>query len=372
MSEEDKSQKTEEATPKKLADERKKGNVPSSKEVGTVVSVFSLMIIVVFMVPKSIPEFSAVLKTLVEQSVTIEIGTSQQGLRDTGGIMSDLMMKIATIIGPLFFMMVVAAIFGVLVQGETVVTTERIKPKGSNISPMSGLKKIFGIDNFIEFLKSIVKVFVVGLIGYIIISSAVMDIMTGVLFVPESIPVYVKSNAGILLIIVACIFVPVAVADMIYKRMQWLKKNRMSMKEIKDEHKNSEGDPLLKAKRQEKRQELSRQRVTQAVPSATVILTNPTHYAVALRFERGVDPAPVCVAKGVDNMAKIIRDLAKENEVPIIENRPLARALYANVGLQEVIPADHWQTVAEIVSFVFDLKANIKRRPPEGSSVRDD
>ena len=372
MSDEDQSQKTEEPTPKKLADQRKKGNVPSSKEVGTTVSVFSLMVIVVFMLPGATQEMARILFNLIQAAPTAQIGESQQGLKDVGGYTSALVLGVFGAMGSLFLMMMIAAVFGVLVQGETVVTTERIKPKGSNISPVSGLKKIFGLDNFIEFLKSIVKVSVVAIIGFFIVRAAVGDIATGVLFLPENIPGYVRSKVGLILVIVASILVPVAVADMVYKRMSWIKKNRMSLKEVRDEHKDSEGDPQLKAKRDEKRRELSRQRVTESVPKSTVILTNPTHYAVALKYERGVDPAPICVAKGVDTKAKSIREIAKEHEIPIVENRPLARALYATVDLNDMIPAEHWQAVAEIVSYVMDLQNNIKRKPPEGSELRED
>lgn len=372
MSEEDQSQKTEEPTPKKLADQRKKGNVPSSKEVGTTVSIFSLMVIVVFMLPSAAEEMSRLLFNIIQVAPTVIIGESQQGLKDVGVYTGALVMGVFGAIGGVFLMMMVAAVFGVLVQGETVVSTERIKPKGSNISPLGGLKKILGLDNFIEFIKSIVKVAVVAIIGFFVVKSAVGSIATGVLFVPESIPGYVRGKVGLILVIVASILVPVAVADMVYKRLSWIKKNRMSLKEVRDEHKDSEGDPQLKAKREEKRRELSRQRVTETVPKSTVILTNPTHYAVALKYERGIDPAPICVAKGVDIKAKKIREIAKEHEIPIVENRPLARALYSKVDLNDMIPDEHWQAVAEIVSYVMDLQNNIKRNPPEGSELRED
>jgi flagellar biosynthesis protein FlhB len=372
MSEEDKSSKTEEPTEKKLSDQRKKGNVPSSKEVGTMVSVFSLMIIVMFILPNAGPQFATALGRLFELAGTSEIASGREGLEDakelTGGMLKDVML----ILGPVFLMMALAAIFGVLIQGETVVTTERIKPKWSNISPIGGFKKIFSVNNLIEFLKSIIKVGVVAAIGYFVVTQAVGAIWMGELFVPEAIPAYLRSKVGLILLSCAAFLVPVAIFDMIYKRMDWIKKNRMSMKEIKDENKDAEGDPHMKAKRNEKRQEMSRKRMSQTVPTATVILTNPTHYAVALRYEKGLDEVPVCVAKGVDSRALKIREIAKEHEIPIIENRPLARALHATVDVDQSVPVDHWQAVAEIIAFVMDLRNKIPSKPPEGSELRDD
>jgi flagellar biosynthesis protein FlhB len=372
MSEEDKSSKTEEPTEKKLSDQRKKGNVPSSKEVGTMVSIFSLMIIVVFVMPTAGPDFAMALGQMFEVAGTAEIATGREGLEDAGDLVGGLVNSVLVILGPVFLMMMLAAVFGVLIQGETVVTTERIKPKWSNISPVSGIKKIVSVNNLVEFGKSILKVAVVATIGFFVVTGAVGAIWTGELFVPENLPGYLRANAGKTFLWCAAFLVPVSIFDLIYKRMDWIKKNRMSLKEIKDEHKDSEGDPHMKAKRNEKRQEMSRKRMSQTVPTATVILTNPTHFAVALRYEKGFDDVPVCVAKGIDSRALKIREIAKEHDIPIIENRPLARALHATVEVDGVVPVDHWQAVAEIIAFVMDLRNKIPSKPPEGSELRDD
>lgn len=372
MSDEDKSSKTEEPTEKKLSDQRKKGNVPSSKEVGTMVSIFSLMIIVMYILPHAGPQFATAISQVFDVAGTVEIGQGLEGLEDTKDLTGGFLKSVVLILGPVFLMMALAAVFGVLIQGETVVTTERIKPKFSNISPVSGLKKIVSVNNLIEFLKSILKVGVVAGIGYLVVTSSVSAIWMGELFVPESLPGYLRAKVGVILLSCAAFLIPVAIFDLIYKRLDWIKKNRMSFKEIKDENKDAEGDPHMKAKRAEKRQEMSRKRMSQTVPTATVILTNPTHYAVALRYEKGVDAVPVCVAKGIDTRALKIREIAKEHEIPIIENRPLARALHATVEVDGVVPVDHWQAVAEIIAFVMDLRNKIPSKPPEGSELHDD
>ncbi|NDV50804.1 flagellar biosynthesis protein FlhB [Salipiger sp. PrR003] len=372
MSDEDKSQKTEEPTPKKLADARKKGDVPSSKETGNAMSVFILMIIVVYAIPAGIGPLSRALSSLFTIAGTFRLGEGSAGLVDMEDVLGGVLVQVMVVIGPIFVLMAMAAIFGTIVQGEVVVASERLKPKASNISPASGLKKIFGTNNLVEFLKSFVKVAAIGIIGYMIISKAIFGLAQTERYLPEAILPFVGDRVALLLIIVAALLAPIAVIDIIWKRQQWLKKNRMSLKEIRDEFKDQEGDPHIKGKRDEKRREMSRKRMKEVVPTATVVLTNPTHFAVALKYDTATDPVPRCVFKGTDAMAKKIREVARENEIPIVENRPLARALYATVDMGDEIPTDHWQAVAEIVAYVMDLKKNIRRRPPSGSELRED
>ena len=158
--------------------------------------------------------------------------------------------------------------------------------------------------------------------------------------------------------------------DVIWKRSQWYKKQRMTKREVTDEHKDTEGDPHIKAKRAAIRRQRSKQRIATAVPTATVVLTNPTHYAVALRFEMGRDNGPVCVAKGTDLIAAQIRKIAREAEVPILENRPLARALHASVEVDETVPTEHWRAVAEIIGYVLSVRRSLSVSPPTGTRVR--
>jgi flagellar biosynthetic protein FlhB len=190
-------------------------------------------------------------------------------------------------------------------------------------------------------------------------------------FVPEQMLGYSGHAAAQMLIATGVFLAVIAVTDIIWKRAQWMKKQRMTLKELRDEHKDSEGDPHIKAKRAGIRRQRARQRVAAAVPEATVVVTNPTHFAVALRYEMGRDASPVCVAKGADRMAARIRELAREADVPIVENKPLARVLHATVELDAQVPMEHWQAVAEIIAYVMDLRRNLRRQPPEGSRLRD-
>jgi flagellar biosynthetic protein FlhB len=196
--------------------------------------------------------------------------------------------------------------------------------------------------------------------------------MPGTVVFPEQIMPMLQTQVILTLSWVCGLMIPIVIADYMWKRHSYNKKQKMSMKELKDEHKDSEGDPQVKGKRQQIRRERAQQAIAMSVPKATLILTNPTHYSVALRYERGVDMAPTCVAKGTDLMAARIRKIAHEHEIPVIESRALARALYATVEVDQVIPEAHWPAVAELVGFVMDLKNNVKRKLPVEASLRKD
>ncbi|ETX28912.1 EscU/YscU/HrcU family type III secretion system export apparatus switch protein [Roseivivax isoporae] len=369
---EDKSSKTEEPTDKKIRDARKKGDVPSSKETGNLMSIFSLFVVTALILPAAAPQLAEALSRVIESAGRVEIGEAGEGLDEAGRVMRGLGLPLAMILAPAFAVMVALAIFGVLIQGEVVVAGERIKPNLSKINPLSGLKKLFSKDTLVEFAKNLAKVAVVGIIGVWIARDAVTAIWQGRLFAPEALPGYLQHEVSRVLIGASAFLVPLAIVDIVWRRYQWREKLKMSLKEVRDEHKDSEGDPLIKRKRDEVRRRRARQRVAQAVPTASVVLTNPTHFAVALRYEAGRDAAPVCVAKGTDLVAAQIRKLARENDVPLIENRPLARALHAAVEVDQTIPAEHWKAVAEIIRYVMDIRARIRRAPPAGSSLRDD
>ncbi len=370
--EEDKSQKTEEPTPKKIQDERRKGNVPSSKEPATVMNIFALMIIVTYLSPSIAASMTDILTTMIHSIAHVQIGEGKTGLDDVGALIGLISYNVMSVIGPMFLVIIIAALFGVAIQGDIVVALKRVEPELNKISPLQGLKKMFSLNTLIEFLKSLAKVIIVIIVAYFIVSVVQQRFWQTTLIVPESIPAILKDKAALLLLVITCLIVPLAIFDIIWQRAQWTKKNRMSLKEVKDEHKDMEGDPHMKSKRDAKRKELAQKRMKDIIPKATVVLTNPTHFAVALRWEKGVDPAPIVVAKGVDRIALHIRELAKENEVPIIENKPLARTLHATTEVDDVIPNEHWQAVADIIGYVLNLKQNIKAKPPEGSELRED
>jgi flagellar biosynthetic protein FlhB len=256
--------------------------------------------------------------------------------------------------GPLGFILA-AALLGALIQHRPLWTTEPMTPKLSRISPLGGFKRLFGKEGWVNFAKGLAKIALVGSVVSFVLwgerdrldSFARMDV--GVLL-PAMSGLVAKLMIGVL-----AFYGVVAIGDFAWQKFSWHKRQRMTMQEIKDEHKETEGNPEIKAKIREIRNKRARQRMMSNVPNATVIVTNPTHFAVALKYESGM-AAPVCVAKGVDSVALKIREVAGESDVPIIENPPLARALHASVQIDDEIPTEHYQAVAEVIGYVMRLK----------------
>ncbi|MBR9893196.1 flagellar biosynthesis protein FlhB [bacterium] len=369
---EDKDNKTEEPTERKLRKAREKGDVASSKEAGNVMAVLSLFAITAFVLPSVSAPLAGVFRNVLESAGQVHVGTDLSGLRDLGAVSWKVLRGVGILLGPLMALMVIGALAGVALQGEVVVASERLKPKWSKISPISGFKRLFSLAAFVEFFKSVTKVLLVGVIAGWVVLNAVGQIWQTQGLVPEMVTDFIRAEAARMLLITLALVSVIAVADILWKRFDHRRKQRMSVKEIKDEVKETEGDPLIRSKRMNIRRERARQRLAQAVPRATVVLTNPTHFAVALKYENGVDMAPVCVAKGADLLAARIRELAKENEIPMVENRPLARALHDVAELDRPIPVEHWEAVAAIIGYIMDLERNIRRTPPEGSSLREE
>lgn len=367
----DKSTKTEEPTEKKLRDARRKGDVPSSRETGNMVVVLSLLGIVAMVLPWRAGSLMAALGSQIELSGQWLVGEGPAGLRDLNGNLRNLRAQLLIGIIPMFGLLLLGAVAGTLLQGTTVISLERIKPKLSKLSPLKGLKRLFSAASFVEFLKNLIKVVVVGVMAVWVTIGAVKQVWQSPGFLPEMLPLYLQDQAMRLLIATAAFLVPIAIADILWRRYEWRNRQRMSHKDIKDEHKESEGSPEIRAKRAMLRRERSQQRIATAVPLANLVLTNPTHFSVALKYDPAVDVAPICVAKGADHMARRIRELAYENGIPMIENKPLTRVLYEAVDIDQPVPADHWEVVAEIVGFVMDLEKDISRPPPKGSVLRE-
>lgn len=370
MSDEDQSSKTESPTEKKIKDARKKGDVPSSRETGNMMVVVAMIGIVGFGLQWQTPALVSALSTLIDNAGRIHVGVAGAGMVTIGQVMWDFVISVTVALLPVFGLLIAGALFGVLIKGETVAALERMKPKLSKISIKEGLKRQFSANAVVELVKNLIKVFVVGGLAIWVTNSAVRSIWEAPGFVPEHLPGYMLEATRKLLIWSAAFLVPVAIADILWQRFDWNRKHMMSMKEIKDEMKEAEGDPLIRGKRAQLRRQRAQERIAQTVPKANVILTNPTHYAVALKYEQGVDVAPICVAKGVDLMARQIRVLAHEHEIPIVENKPLARSLYDVVEIDDAIPVEHWEVMAEIIGFVMNYKTDPKRRLPDGSTLR--
>lgn len=368
--ENDATEKTLDPTEKKLQDARKKGDVPSSKETGNMVVVIALLGIMAFVLPAQTPKVVDALFGLIEQAPQLKVATGETGITRLSEIIRDFSTSLIIAVAPVFGVLLLGGAIGAAIQGETVIAFERIEPKLSKLSPLEGLKRLFSANSLVEFIKSIIKVFAIGGLAIWFTNEAVRHIWAMSGFLPEYLPGYLIQASQKLLMAAAILLVPIAIADILWRRFEWQKKLRMSEKDVRDEQKESEGSPEIRGKRARRRRELSQQRSITAVPLADVILTNPTHYSIALKYDPAIDLAPVCIAKGADAVALRIREVAFEKDIPVVENKPLARLLYDTVEIDQTVPVEHWEIVAEIISFVFDLKNDKPREAPDGSVLR--
>lgn len=356
MAEQDPSQKTEEPTPRKLEQAREKGDVAKSQDVGSVAILLAATFGLLALAGGASADLARSMHSFIERPHAIPVD---------GGGLSQLMVALsaqsATALFGFFLLLFAAALAGNVAQIGLLWTGEKLKPKLDKISPVAGFKRLFGGEAWITFAKTLLKVIAVALAMVAAIwpnidaMEALMRLEVGALL-PA-----VRDMAGDLLIAALIVAALVAALDFVQQKQSFLKRNRMSREEVKEEFKNTEGDPLVRAKLRQIRQERARQRMMQAVPTATVVITNPTHYAVALRYVPEETPAPVCVAKGVDAVALRIRAVAQDNAVTIMEDPPLARALYASVEVDQPIPAEHYQAVAKIIGALLRI-AGAKRR----------
>ncbi|MGB6255138.1 MAG: flagellar type III secretion system protein FlhB, partial [Bradyrhizobium sp.] len=264
-------------------------------------------------------------------------------------------------IGVPILMLMLAAIAANVLQHRLVWSGESLKPKFSKISPMEGAKRIFGKQAAANFAKGIFKLVALGSVMTIILWPQRLRLESMLRFDPSALLGVVVAMALHLMGAVVAMLAAVAIADYFFQYRQWYERQKMSLREMKEEFKQSEGDPHIKGRIRQLRHARMKKRMMAAVPKASVIITNPTHYAVALSYERGM-AAPICVAKGADRIALKIREVAGEHNIPIVENVPLARALYANVEIDEEIPVEHYHAVAEIIGYVMGLKRGVSGR----------
>lgn len=351
MSDQDDADKTEEPTPKKLAEARKKGQIPQSKEVQNFAVLLGMALVVGIAGPFVALRVYSPLASIVERS-----GDFQIDLGSTGEILYDAVFSVILALSPVFGVFVILALASSLGQSGILFTAETITPKLEKLSPISGFKRLFSLRSLVEFLKGIFKMVVVGTVAVLLVMPEFDRLEVIVQMDIRQLLEEMQTLVIRLLFGVVSIIAVIAIADYVYQRYEHIKQLRMSRQEIRDEHKQSEGDPHVKARLRQIRGERARQRMMSAVPRADVVVTNPTHFAVALQYDTEVMAAPVVVAKGADAVAFRIRDVAKTNDIPIVENPPLARALYGGVEIDQQIPEEHYQAVAQLISYVYRLK----------------
>ncbi len=353
---EDQDSRTEDPTARRQGDAARKGNVAISRDISLTLALIAAVVAITLILPWSTRPLIALMRALVEQPERVPLAT-EQDLAELGGRVATV---IATALGPAMLLFAAAGIISVVAQnGRLPWAPDRLGFQWNLINPGAGLSRLFSARALIEWAKGLAKLIIVSIVAYFIMRPelAKVESLVGTdpeLFLPRFVQILIRLLTAVIIAIGT-----VAVADFFYQRWQTWRSLKMTKQEVKDEAKNQDGDPTIKAKQRARRQARARQRMLQSVPKASVVITNPTHFAVALTYQQGMN-APRLVAKGLDFMAQRIRDLAVENDVPIIENPPLARTLYATVEVDDEIPPEHYRAVAEIIGYVLRLKG-IKR-----------
>lgn len=352
---EDDASKTEDPSAKKLEEARKRGQVAQSRDLSTWVMFLAATLLIGTATPSMFANFANELKAYLEHAHEFHMGTG-----DVEGLLGSTLM--IAFKGTFIFMVVLifAAIFGPAVQIGLLISPEVLKPDFSKISIMKGFGRLFSMKSFVEFLKGLLKMCAIGAVGFSLVAPYLNNIEHSINTSPFDILVETKDLAVRMMIGVLIALLAISLADFLYQRWEFMKQMRMTKQEVKDEYKQSEGDPFIKGKLKQLRMEKARQRMMQNVPKADVIITNPTHYSIALKYDNEVSDAPIVIAKGVDNVAMRIREVATEHGIILYENRPLARSLFETVEIDQPIPVEMYKAVAEIISYVYKKKGKIK------------
>lgn len=348
----DRESKTEEPTERRIREAVEKGNIPVSREAPIFASMVGILAVAsFFMVDRSV-ELSLVLQRLLDDPG----GWSLENGSDARQLIAAVALEAGHFLLPVIVLLTLAGLAASLLQNAPSLAFDRIKPKLSRISANEGAKRIFGMRGQAEFLKATAKFVAVAIIVAIILQSDQIRVMSAMYGDPAEIPALILSLAMKILAAVSVATIVIVAADLVWSRVHWRRDLRMTRQELKDEMKQSEGDPLVRARLRSLARDRTRRRMIAAVPRATLVIANPTHYAVALRYVREEGGAPIVVAKGQDLIALKIREIAEENDIPVVEDKPLARSLYDSVEVDRMIPQEFYRALAEIIHFLQSRK----------------
>lgn len=356
----DKESQTQDASPKKLEEARKRGEVAKTMELPSAMALGAAFAVVAGSGGVFASDLAKALTPFLAQP------HEMLGLLDSGhGAMIGWRAVLA--VAPIFLAVMGAAMLGgvggnMLQQGFLWVP-DKLKPDFKRLSPTSSFSRIFGLDGLVQFLRTLAKLIVTGLVVWWVVKPHLTEIPNMAAMAPIAVLGYARTLLVAIFSAVLVFLVLTAGLDWIFQRQRFLERMRMSRQELKEEHRQSEGDPQVKARIRALRMQRARKRMMAQVPKATLVVTNPTHYAVALRYVAGETVAPLCVAKGADHTALKIREIAGEHDIPIVEDPPLARALYATVEVDDTIPREHFEAVAKVIGFILGRKNRPRARP---------
>lgn len=350
-------EKTEDATPKKADDARKEGQVAKSRDLAGGISLLALFLCMKYAIgfvgEKFLEIFPLYYKT-ISRYVT-------EGMNSTSasGLINDVIIKSVIIMAPFFAVGVAVAFFSEKIQIRWKVTTKPMQPKFSKMNPINGFKKLFSKETIMEFVKSLMKMGVIAYLAY----STIINYKDSLYSFYE---ISLNQSLALMFDIVINLGIKISIAmivigiiDFIFQKWKFRQDIKMSKQEVKDEYKNSEGDPTVKGQQKQRMRQAAQRRMMQSVPEADVVITNPTHFAVALKYEQNSGQAPIVIAKGSDFLAGKIKEIARDNNVEIVENKSLARMLYYNVDIGNEIPGELYQAVAEVLAYVYRIKNKI-------------
>lgn len=345
----DKESKTEEATEKKIRDSVEKGQLPFSKEIPVFASFLAILAFTIFFAQDSAIRLGSFLSIFLERADGWRLETQADAI----AIYQLVFFEIVKAVGVVMVLLIVAGITASVLQNMPRFVLDRIQPKLSRISLKQGWSRIFGVKGMVEFAKSLGKLLVAG--GFLIFAmrEAETRLLAGMITNPVEFTSVIRDIAVESLVVVTLVIAVIAVADLFWSRYQWRQDLRMTRQEVKDEHKQSEGDPIVKARLRSLARDRARQRMMSAVPQATLVIANPTHFAIAMRYRRDEDAAPVVVAKGQDLIALKIKEIALENNIPVFEEPMLARSMYKQVSVDNLIPSQFYKAVAELIRRIY-------------------
>ncbi len=347
----DDSQKTEEPSQKRLEDATKKGQVPNSREVTSFLMLLAFALSIIWMVPSIMTDTTIELSKFISMPHNFRIDSQSLSL-----LSSNLLAKmLGWMFTPVIIIVLVIFLSSILQHG-IIISTDPLMPKLERISLIKGLGRMFSTRTIVEFLKGLFKITLIAIITAITVYPYLTNLKQLVAMSIGGILALLLKIITSILVGICSFMAIIAVLDFLYQQFEHIKSLKMSKKDVKDEYKQTEGSPEIKAKLRELRNERANNRMMGKVPDADVVITNPTHYSIALQYEEGITNAPILVAKGQDLIALKIREIAKENDIPIVENPPLARALFASVEIDEEIPFEHYNAVAEVIKYIYKLK----------------
>jgi len=357
LADEDKDSKTENPTEKKLRETQEKGNVPHSKEATLFATMLATVIYVTFFLPARMGRMGEVLRDLFEKPDQWKLETGPDAI----SLFIRLGWEVANVVLPAMVLFMTFGVGASMFQNLPTPVLERIRPQFSRISPVSGWKRLVSVTGLVEFGKSLTKILLVSVAMFFVLRGQFFHSIDAMASDPHTIFIRLSEIVQQILIIVLMATVVVGVADVLWSRHHWFDQLKMTKQEVKDEHKQSQGDPIVKSRQRSIARDRARRRMMKQVPRATLVIANPTHFAVALRYVREEGDAPVVVAKGQDLIALKIREIAEANNIPVFEDPPLARSMFAQVSVDSVIPSVFYKAVAELIHRVYAAQSNRKR-----------